>query len=200
MTFDYQYIEKSIDYEAYKNLIESLHQQGKSTGPLQTEELLAYTALNIHRMKRVEKTTVLSEELKMQLSKIKEPQIWLVIAEGWCGDAAQSVPAFHLMENVCQQINVRFLFRDENLDLMDLFLTNGKRSIPKLLILDETSLNVLAQWGSQPQEAANLVQDLKDSGIEKTQIKEKLHLWYAKNKCVAMQAELTKILADLHLH
>lgn len=191
------HINKAIDYTVYRNLIQHLFNEGKSTGPIQNEKLLNYTGLNIHRMNRVEKTTVLNDDLITQLEKISTGQIWLVLTEGWCGDAAQQVPLFNCIEKKIPLIKLKLLLRDENVELMNEYLTNGNRSIPKLIILDAKNLTVLGQWGPQPQEALALINDLKATQKEKEEIKEKLHLWYAKNKSKALQKELTTLLSKI---
>jgi hypothetical protein len=198
MILSTELINKALDYKSYKELIEGLLKEGKSTGPNQSAELLQYSELNLHRMNRVEKTTTLIEDLSTKLNLIKQPQIWLILAEGWCGDAAQTIPIFHLIEKQFPQIKIKLLLRDENVELMDLFLTNGSRSIPKVLMLDASSLNLLAQWGPRPSEATALINNLKAEKLEMMKIKEKLHAWYAKNRGVAVQSEIIDILATLY--
>ena len=199
MKINNQTILKSIDYNSYRATIDKLFKEGKSTGPIQSEDLLHYTELNIHRMNRVEKTVQLTDTLKYILSKVSSPQIWLVISEGWCGDAAQIVPVFSLIEKQFPSIQLKLLFRDENLELMDQFLTNGSRSIPKLLILDATTNELIAQWGPRPQEASQLINEMKVANNEMSAIKEKLHLWYAKNRGVAIQSELVELLENINV-
>jgi hypothetical protein len=191
-------INKALDYQSYKDLIERLLKEGKSTGPNQSQELLQYSELNVHRMNRVEKTTVLIEDLSATIDLIEQPQIWLILAEGWCGDAAQTIPIFHLIEKQFPKIKIKLLLRDENVELMDHFLTDGSRSIPKVLMLDASSLNLLAQWGPRPSEAIALINNLKAAKVDMMEIKEKLHAWYAKNKGVAVQSEIIDIIAGLH--
>jgi hypothetical protein len=191
-------INKALDYQSYKDLIERLLKEGKSTGPNQSQELLQYSELNVHRMNRVEKTTVLIEDLSATIDLIEQPQIWLILAEGWCGDAAQTIPIFHLIEKQFPKIKIKLLLRDENVELMDHFLTDGSRSIPKVLMLDASSLNLLAQWGPRPSEAIALINNLKAAKVDMMEIKEKLHAWYAKNKGVAVQSEIKDIIAGLH--
>ncbi len=198
MILSTELINKALDYKSYKELIEGLLKEGKSTGPNQSAELLQYSELNLHRMNRVEKTTTLIEDLSTKLNLIKQPQIWLILAEGWCGDAAQTIPIFHLIEKQFPQIKIKLLLRDENVELMDLFLTNGSRSIPKVLMLDASSLNLLAQWGPRPSEATTLINNLKAEKLEMMEIKEKLHAWYAKNRGVAVQSEIIDILATVY--
>jgi hypothetical protein len=103
-----------------------------------------------------------------------------------------------LIEKQFPQIKIKLLLRDENVELMDLFLTNGSRSIPKVLMLDASSLNLLAQWGPRPSEATALINNLKAEKLEMMKIKEKLHAWYAKNRGVAVQSEIIDILATLY--
>jgi hypothetical protein len=191
-------INKALDYQSYKDLIERLLKEGKSTGPNQSQELLQYSELNVHRMNRVEKTTVLIEDLSAKIDLIEQPQIWLILAEGWCGDAAQTIPIFHLIEKQFPKIKIKLLLRDENVEVMDHFLTDGSRSIPKVLMLDASSLNLLAQWGPRPSEAIALINNLKAAKVDMMEIKEKLHAWYAKNKGVAVQSEIKDIIAGLH--
>jgi len=198
MILSTELINKALDYKSYKELIEGLLKEGKSTGPNQSAELLQYSELNLHRMNRVEKTTTLIEDLSTKLNLIKQPQIWLILAEGWCGDAAQTIPIFHLIEKQFPQIKIKLLLRDENVELMDLFLTNGSRSIPKVLMLDASSLNLLSQWGPRPSEATALINNLKAEKLEMMEIKEKLHAWYAKNRGVAVQSEIIDILATAY--
>jgi hypothetical protein len=194
MIINSEIIKKSFDYTTYRALIDQLLLEGKVTGPEQSEDLTHYTTLNVHRMNRVDKTSTISEELKAVLSQIIKPQTWLVISEGWCGDAAQIVPFFHVIENQFSKIQVRFVLRDENLELMDQFLTNGGRAIPKLLILDQETNELLAHWGPRPAEAQALINDLKSANADMTEIKEKLHLWYGRNKSQALQIELAEVL------
>jgi hypothetical protein len=194
MTISSEIINKAFDYATYRTLIDNLLLQGKVTGPEQSEDLTHYTTLNVHRMNRVDKTSVISEELIAALAQIKAPQTWLVITEGWCGDAAQIVPIFNVIEKQFSTIKVKFILRDENLELMDQFLTNGGRAIPKLLILDQASNKLLAHWGPRPAEAQAVINDLKAANADMTEIKEKLHLWYGRNKSQALQKELLDLI------
>ncbi|HRG59818.1 MAG TPA: thioredoxin family protein [Bacteroidia bacterium] len=191
-------LDSALNYQSYKSLVEKLFAEGKSTGPIQNEELLHYTELNIQRMKRVEKTNVLTDELMESLAKIKTAQTWLIITEGWCGDGAQQIPVFEKIAQACSMVSLKLILRDENLDIMDNYLTNGNRSIPKVLFINNNTLEVMQTWGPQPLEAMTLIKQLKESNIEKLKIKEQLHLWYAKNKGIALQSELVNIIQELN--
>ena len=130
-------LKTAISYAAYRGLVSNLLIKGKSTGPEQSDDLTNYSKLNDRRMKRLDKTIKISEETIQEFQKVKQPQTWLVLTEGWCGDAAQNLPILNKIASDTANIDLKIVLRDENLDLMDLFLTNGGRSIPKLIALDK---------------------------------------------------------------
>ncbi len=183
-------IKKSNSYSEYVALIESLVENGKTTGVTQSEELSHYTKLNLSRSKRVYKTTKLAADLVTKVKAITEKQTWVLITEGWCGDAAQSVPVIALLANENPLIDLKLILRDENLEIMDQYLTNGGRSIPKLIILDQ-SFNELAIWGPRPENAQELYEayNLNPSKDYK-EFSEEVQRWYLLDKAVSIQKEL----------
>lgn len=197
-------ISKAMDYNAYRALINDLYEDGKATGPNQSEAMLHYTHLNIARMKRLDKTTKLSEETLQALKNIKEQQTWLVLTEGWCGDAAQVVPVLNKMAEAQPLIQLRFILRDENLEIMDAFLTNGGRSIPKVIITKGDDNEVKNAWGPRPKELQDLVfvskaerAKLTDPEAIKThteQEKYDVQKWYAKDKTRSIQHSIISAL------
>lgn len=70
----------------------------------------------------------------------------VVIAEPWCGHCMLTIPVLlHLAIETATPI--RFLLRDENLELMDQHLTNGKsRSVPIFLFINEDG-DIVNKWG-----------------------------------------------------
>lgn len=196
-------IEKSLansyTYLEYRNLVSSLLAEGKSTGPEQSEALTNYSLLNDKRMKRIDKTIKISDSTAQEIKQLQEPQTWLVITEGWCGDAAQNLPVIAKMAALSSNINLKLVLRDENLDLMDLFLTNGGRSIPKLIILDQEN-NVLNTWGPRPRIATKMVADYKaEHGALDAQFKQDLQVWYNKDKGLSTQEDFVKIIQNTTL-
>lgn len=146
--------------------------------------------LNIQRMNRVEKTYNVSEELITELINIKEKQLWLVISEPWCGDSAQIVPQLTKMAEVNTLIELKILLRDENPDIMDLYVNhNHKRTIPVLVTFNEQEEEIF-KWGSRPAAAEKLVCELKEQGLLKDEYLTKLHLWYARNKGLEVEREI----------
>ena len=80
-----------MSYVAYRKLISDLLSEGKSTGMLQNEDMRHYSELNEARMHRLDKTIEVLPEIAMALNKLSKKYIWLVLSEGWCGDAANIV-------------------------------------------------------------------------------------------------------------
>lgn len=192
-----QIIEKSLEnsytYQEYRALVSNLLNDGKSTGIEQSEALTNYSMLNDKRMKRLDKTIKLSEETINIIQSIEEPQTWLVLTEGWCGDAAQNLPVINKIAAVNNNINLQLVLRDENEDLMNLFLTNGGKSIPKLIALDNEN-NVIDTWGPRPTTATKMVQDYKtEYGALDAQFKQDLQVWYNKDKGKDIQNDFIKI-------
>lgn len=144
-----QHINKSISFEEYYQLHEKQAAEQKTSGENQSEALINYTKLNFSRLKRISKTTQPSKEVIEMVNCLDDKIIWLVLTETWCGDAAQNLPVLAKMAEANPAISLRLLFRDENLDLIDAYLTNGARAIPKLICLDK-NLNVLGSWGPRP--------------------------------------------------
>ncbi|TCP25016.1 thioredoxin-like protein [Tenacibaculum skagerrakense] len=189
-------LKKGISYTEYRDLVSDLLREQKSTGPNQSEALYNYSLLNDRRMKRLDKTSKLTEETIENVKKISQPQTWLVLTEGWCGDAAQNLPVLNKIAEENENVDLKLVLRDENLELMDVFLTNGGRSIPKLIALDENK-NVLFTWGPRPSVATKMITDYKEqNGMVDAKIKEDLQRWYNKDKGINVQEDLISLLSN----
>lgn len=186
-------------YASYRQLIDELLAQGLTTGPNQSEALLHYAKLNEQRMSRLDKTVQLLPEVTAELARLRQDYVWLVLTEGWCGDAAQIVPVLDAMARASGgHLATRYLLRDENLDLMDRYLTGGvSRSIPKLVVLRADTLTEVAQWGPRPAEAQHLLLELKAQGASHEEYAERIHAWYAKDRTRSTQLELLALLQQL---
>ncbi|WNM19873.1 thioredoxin family protein [Flavobacterium capsici] len=188
-------LEKSFTYKEYRNYITQLFKSNKVTGNEQSEDLLHYTELNEARMNRLEKTINVTDENKLKLEKLEKDYLWLVISEGWCGDSAQIIPVIYKMAEVSDKVELKIVFRDENDDLMNLFLTNGSRSIPKLIIIDKTSNEVVGEFGPRPNDAKQLILDYKVvNGIVDETAKIELHKWYTQDKGISTQKEIMNVI------
>lgn len=190
-------LKKATAYDSYRELMENLTAQGRSTGPVQTEPNQIYTELNIHRMNKWDKHFKVSEEGREVLDKLEKSLIWLVITESWCGDAAHSVPVFQKLAELSDKVNLEIVQRDENPELINQFLTNGGRSIPKLIILDAETRKVMGDWGPRPYPAIQLREKMVEEGESKEEISKKLQLWYARDRGKAIEAEVLQLLKSL---
>ena len=188
--------EQGMDYQTYRALIDQLLLEGKATGDVTYD--LHYTKMNVQRMTRVDKTVNLTDELSSIIDQFKANYKFLVITEGWCGDAAQIVPVFNKIAVASLgKIDLKFVLRDKNLPLIDAHLTNGGRAIPVLIVLNETADQVLATWAPRPKVLQELLKEWKKETTEMPVLAEKLHSWYAKDKTQSTQAELIELLKGL---
>jgi len=193
-------LSKGHNYSEYRTILSALLKEGKATGKEQTEDLLHYSELNEVRMNRLEKTIKIFTEYIQELNQLQGEYIWLVLSEGWCGDAAQILPVIHKMAESSNKIDLQIVFRDENEELMNLFLTNGTKSIPKLIILDKSTLNVLGDFGPRPIGAKKLILDYKAlHGIVDETAKTNLQLWYLHDKGMSTQKEIMDLMTTIDL-
>jgi len=190
-------LQGSMSYSTYRNLVKILVEEKSNSGNEKNEDVANYTVLNDKRMNRWDKTLKISEESQLKLSFFNSNITWLVITESWCGDAAHIVPVLYkIAEHI--NINFRVVLRDENLELMDMFLTNGARAVPKLIMIDNVSGEVLNTFGPRPSEATQMVLDYKAKhGVITPEFKEDLQLWYNKDKGQNIVNDITELLCKL---
>ncbi|TEW75603.1 thioredoxin family protein [Gramella jeungdoensis] len=187
-------IKKGVSYSTYRTLIKGLLVEGKSTGNEQSEALLEYSILNDKRMDRLDKTLKISEETSNALNKLTDNFTLLVLAEGWCGDAAQILPVINKIAESSSKIELKIVCRDENEGLMNQFLTNGGKAIPKVIVVNNKN-EVVNSWGPRPSVATKMVNDYKvaHGGLDDT-FKKDLQIWYNKDKGNNTQKDLLNIL------
>ena len=187
-------VQESFTWEDYLSLCENLVAENKSTGPIQTFEHAHYSTLNLSRMKRVFKTFQVNNETGIQFSETPR-QLWLLITELWCGDAAQIAPVLARLAALSPTIEFRIIIRDEHLDIMDLFLTNGGRAIPKLIGINPDTFEVNWHWGPRPKGAIDVVARCKNEGLEKEQIALALQEWYNQDKGIGVSEEIASLVS-----
>jgi Thioredoxin len=189
---DALYVDRSVSYEAFVTMIGDLLSAGKTTGANQSEAYIHFTQMNQQRMHRLEKTTDVLPGARESMLAVTRPQTWLVLTEAWCGDAAQSMPVMHALALLNPLITLRVLLRDENLELMDQYLTNGiSRSIPKLISVDTRTGKELFNWGPRPLPLQEIFVQMRKEGKDHDMIKEEIQRWYNKDKTVSIQSELS---------
>jgi len=189
----------SYSYIEYRKLVTDLLSEGKSTGNEQSESLTNYSKLNEARMNRLEKTIIVSDAVAEKLQNLDNHYIWLVLSEGWCGDAAQILPILNKMALVSnKKIDLRIALRDQNDDLMSQYLTNNGKAIPKLIVICKEAGIVRADWGPRPKGATELMVNYKrEFGVIDEKIKTDLQLWYLADKGISVQEELLGIMENI---
>ncbi|MEP5255789.1 MAG: thioredoxin family protein [Winogradskyella arenosi] len=188
-------LEKSMTYAEYRTLITTLVAENSTTGIEKTEALVNYTQLNDRRMRRWDKTAKVAENLKSEIENLDRKVTWLVISESWCGDAAHIMPIINKVAELSDAIDYKVVLRDENEALMNQFLTNGGKSIPKLIMLDTETKEVLNTFGPRPTVATTMVQDYKaEHGQLTPEFKEDLQRWYNKDKGQSTVEDLVNLL------
>lgn len=201
---DKNVLASAMTYEQYVEKIKELLSEGKtSTSTINNSpNLIHYTELNLQRMHRLDKTTQLTDETIENLKKINQKRIWLVITEGWCGDASQIIPVIEKMAQLNPLISHQLIFRDEHTDIMQAFLTDESHSIPKLIILDGEG-NVLNTWGPRPQALQERVMQEKikmlamskeERKIYFDEVKTEVQKWYNNDKTHEIQREIMVLL------
>lgn len=180
----------------YINFIEQT-QQKLVNHEFKNNDKYNVTKLNLQRINRISKTYQINEQLKDLIKLFDRTQTWMVITEDWCGDSAQNLPYIVKIAELNPLINLRILLRDQNLDVMDLYLTSGKaRSIPKLVAFDENG-NELFQWGPRPKAAQEVVDQAIKNGLDKNEYLEKLHIWYSEDKGRTLEKEFSILVSNI---
>jgi len=177
----------------YLEFVKDLVEQGKTTGPNQSEAMLDYTKMSLQRMKRWNKTGKLLPEMESAISKIDKPQKWVLITEAWCGDAAHAYQFIKKMAEFNENISFEWKLRDENLELIDQYLTNGGRSIPKLITFDEKG-DELYNWGPRPAYIQEAYLKMKSDGLPFEESSVELQKMYNADKGETMQREILELM------
>jgi len=170
----------------------------KTTGESQHEYLVYFTKLNAQRTKRLNKTSKVDEASTAMVTGLKGKYTWLVLTESWCGDAAQILPLLNKMVEMNSSIDLRLVLRDKNDELMQEFLTNGGRSIPKLIILNEQQ-EVVGSWGPRPAQAQAFYDNWKNDPNHPPyrEFQVGMQKWYLNDKGMSTFREIAEILEKL---
>mgnify|MGYP001572785335 FL=1 len=158
-------VNSPYSYDEYKELVIAHAQKGTTSGNDQLIERIEATKINAQRMTRIEKQVEIKKEISEAVSKITKNWKWIVIAESWCGDAAQNIPIIAKIASLSPNIKLKIVLRDKNLELMDAYLTNCPRSIPKLICFDSASKEEIGTWGSRPVKIQQMVIDYKKQNV-----------------------------------
>ncbi|MEI7484814.1 MAG: thioredoxin family protein [Ignavibacteriota bacterium] len=189
--FTKEFLSNSLSYKDYRNIVDALLSENRTTGNNQDPAMIDITRLNVARMNRIYKTTVINEEMN---GFVNNKQSWVLISEGWCGDAANSVPLIAKMSELSNNIELHIIIRDEHPEVMNEYLTNGAKSIPILIVLDE-QYTELFTWGPRPAELQKEVIEFKKrESCEIEELKRNVQMWYLNDKTISTQREILELL------
>lgn len=186
-----------MTFHEYRSFFEDIIQTpaAEQAAPYDVADYIDYTKLNWSRMNRWLKTGKLSDELRDAMAGVAAPQHWIVITEPWCGDAAHSVPFIELAGRENPLVTVTYELRDSEPFRIEQYLTNGTKSIPKLIIRDDAG-NDLAAWGPRPAGCQQLQSQLVAEQADFERVKTEIQQWYNADKGAAIQQELAQAIAS----
>ena len=189
---------RHFSYAEYTEMVKAMAASGQTTGE-PSPIYISATHMNAQRMKRLDKHCVIQDSLRDKMAGLQESYSWIVITESWCGDASQIVPVIAAVAACSPKISLSLILRDENPEIMDLFLTNGSRSIPKLICLRGD--RILGTWGPRPKAIQKMIDDYKKMhpDADKEALHEELHLWYAQDKTASTQEDLLACVSEWNL-
>lgn len=191
-------LKRGMSYLEYRDLVKTLADLKISSGNNKTEIHTNYTLLNDRRMKRWDKTLRVPKAIEKKIKSFKESVTWLVIVESWCGDGAHTLPVLNKLAELNNKIVLKIVLRDENPELMDAFLTDGARAIPKLVMFDNKTGEIMDTYGPRPSEAAGYVNRFKAKYGQLTpEFKEDLQHWYNNDKGQNIMQDILDMLFKL---
>lgn len=188
----------ALAYKAYRDYVDVLVERGETTGATQNEKYLEYTKLNLVRLNRNDKTVHLNEQQLAIVPNLKACKL-LVIGDAWCGDTVQIIPVIEkIVEASAGAIQMRIISRDSFPELIETYHTNGAKSIPKVLFLNESN-EVINTWGPRPASALAILKNWKanQDTMSKEDFEKELHLWYAKDRGQEIITEILELLQKI---
>lgn len=190
---------KAYSYQEFVDLTDQLLAEGKTTGNNHSEDYVAYTRINQQRTHRIYKTTEINPDLKAALLQLRERYDWTVLVEAWCGDVSQNLPVIAKAVEGVPNITLNTVLRDENLDLMNLYLTDGGLAIPKLIVRNVDSGQVVAVWGPRPEPAQEMIRAYKALSEKPPYMEfvKTVQAWYNSDRTQTLQAELLAMVRGL---
>lgn len=182
-----------MDFSSYLRLVDDILDDPQPAPPYDKETYLNYTRLNRSRMKRWNQQSLPAGPLSDWIDAVREPQHWIILTEPWCGDAAHCLP--FLMKLAERQPLIRYdlELRDSAPHRIEQYLTNGSRSIPKLIVRDAAGKDLFT-WGPRPRPAQELIDQLKRVGTPPDTVVLALQNWYNQDRGHTLLAELAELM------
>ena len=187
-------IQQAENFDESLRHMEALVRNKQNTILNEDESYLQLIKLNFHRMKRVYKTTRIHDELQDEAINSSTPMTWIVITNPRCGDSAQSIPVMQKIAELNDKIQLKIIMRDEHLEVMDAYLTDGTRAIPKLICLNADTLEELGTWGPRPEPMQKLLKEHKNNPVlSKSEFSEMIQRKYLEDKTKTIQNEVLEL-------
>ena len=183
-----------MDFQQYQDYFQEILSNPNAPAPYNNIDYLDYTKLNWTRQQRWLKTGVVDPTLAQAIADIDHPQEWIILTEPWCGDASHTVPFIYKLSVLNPLINATYQLRDSEPFLIEQYLTNGGKSIPKLIIRDQAGKDLVV-WGPRPAACQVIYNELTAAHADFGTIKTELQKWYNADKGQSFQRELLEALA-----
>lgn len=181
-----------MNFKEYHQKFQTILNQSHTNAPYDNPEFIEYTKLNFSRFNRWLKKGELSDESVDAILRIDEPQEWIVITDHWCGDAAHSVPIIVKLAGLNSLIDLSFQLRDSEESEINSYLTNGSKSIPKLIV--RKNGKDIFTWGPRPSACNLMLDDMKNKNLDAHTIKEEIQKWYNSDQGKSIQMEIIELL------
>lgn len=193
--FTKEFIESGISFREYVQLTDDLLKQNRTTGEGHPDSYIEYTKLNQARIRRLEKTIVISDKLVEKVKSITDKTYLVVITEAWCGDAAQNIPVFAKLVEINHNLIIKIFLRDEHEDLINGYLTNVvSKSIPIIISVNAETMKENWVWGPRPLPAQKMHNDHKANPVlDDKEMKRNIQLWYNEDKTLTLQNEILQL-------
>lgn len=156
------------------------------------EELLGSVEKNVELWTAMWRHARVDEEYVRRVSALPGHWHLLVLSEDWCGDAVNTVPIVARLAERCPNLDLRVLARDENPDIMDAHLTGTSRSIPVIIVLDDTFAE-RGWWGPRPTVLQHWVSG-QGQLLEKSARYREARTWYARDRGRTTLGEVVSII------
>jgi len=168
---------EAVSYEEY---IKEANKRIKHPKDQQDIDYKFYYELGLQRMNRMTEKYVPNQEQLLALQEKNFNGKILIISEPWCGDASQSIPVIF---KFFSKNEVKITYSNQEPSLIDNYLTEGNKSIPVVIFLDE-NFNEIAHWGPRPKYGKELLDKYKANPdiYPKETFYNDLQVYYAKNK------------------
>jgi len=166
-----------MNWTTYTSKFKEILDGSYTESPYDKADFVEYVKLNNSRLNRWNKKLEIPEDVASIIAKIDTPQTWILIIEHWCGDAANMAPVINKIAESNENITLDIQLRDSEPFLIEQYLTNGGKSVPKLIVRDENGKDIFT-WGPRPSQCQAMVMKNKDSEMTAQEKKHAIQLWY----------------------